>query len=277
MRLVWNHLDAWGTTFIITSTALFVHQAITPHHLLLAGAITLIYWYGFALNDYYDVASDAQDPRKRARNPFIGVATPPILWWGVGCGLVLTVTFASFSWSAVWAVPLPLVVMWAYSAPPLRLKARPGLDVLTHALFVQSFPYWICLFVLGATWSGLDRVLLTLFFCSSLAAQLEQQIRDHAFDRQHEQTFTTRISPLLADGLLRGLSALLVVSGLGAFALGWMPMIIWPYLAAALPIALHRLVRGPTAPRSERLALALAAICVGYTVLVWGAGLARWL
>ena len=46
---------------------------------------------------------------------------------------------------------LSLLVMWTYSGRPFRLKSRPGLDLLTHALFVESYPYMVTLLLLGVT------------------------------------------------------------------------------------------------------------------------------
>jgi hypothetical protein len=74
------------------------------------------------------------------------------------------------------------LVAWAYSAPPLRLKMRPGLDLLTHALFVQTFPYVVSLVLIRARWGLLDWVLLAILFLASLTAQLEQQARDFVVD-----------------------------------------------------------------------------------------------
>jgi 4-hydroxybenzoate polyprenyltransferase len=52
----------------------------------------------------------------------------------------LAIAFGQFGWIGwlLWVVSC--FIAWAYSAPPLRLKMRPGFDLLTHAMFVQTFP-----------------------------------------------------------------------------------------------------------------------------------------
>jgi 4-hydroxybenzoate polyprenyltransferase len=70
--LVLNHIDAWATTAVIVSLVLWQHTTPTTPlvHAVLLLAITATYWYGFALNDYYDAEHDSRAPHKAARNFF---------------------------------------------------------------------------------------------------------------------------------------------------------------------------------------------------------------
>ena len=193
IRLLLNHLDAWGTTLIIATLALLIHDAIDATSLFLLLALTAGYWLAFALNDYFDAPFDRVDPVKAARNVFVrgNVSRKKGMLGLAGVSAFLFFAFAQFGARGYLTLIVSLFIMWGYSAPPLRFKSRPGLDLLIHAVFVETFPYFICLFLIGAEWERLDYVMLLILFLSSLAAQLEQQIRDFDVDVRTGRTFAT--------------------------------------------------------------------------------------
>ena len=67
--------------------------------------------------------------------------------------MVLTITIpiiASF-YFGIWTLLFTIISMFVfyfYTAPPLRFKNKVGIDVLSHALFVNTFPYFFCLVAL---------------------------------------------------------------------------------------------------------------------------------
>ena len=175
-----NHMDAWGTAVVIAVLAIRVHGGSDWKTSLLILGIGSLYWVGFAYNDFHDAPDDALDPTKGSRNFFVNRAVST-RWAGASLGVIslgLILVFGYFGWPALALLVLSLGIMWAYSAPPLRLKNRAGLDLLTHAIFIQSYPYLLVFILLGLTWSRLDTILWTILFLSSLAAQLEQQAGD---------------------------------------------------------------------------------------------------
>ena len=268
--LFFNHMDAWVTSLIAATFALFIHQAVTPRTLLLAGAITIGYWLAFALNDYYDAPYDALDPAKAHRNFFVQVrVSKGQLWLGLLLvGLFLLYVFAQFYPLGLIILVLSFFILWAYSAPPLRLKSRPGLDLMTHAIFVQTYPYLICLILIGATWTQLDYVILILAFLTSLTAQLEQQARDFAIDSETERNFTTMIGLERSIGLGKGLTLLGVVIFFINLLNGTIPLYIGLIFFIGLPAIIHRLFRPPTQPRSERLIKTLIVISFIYILVI---------
>jgi chlorophyll synthase len=89
------------------------------------------------LNDRYDVVSDRASPRKATTPVVTGRLTLHDL-----AGLQTWFTTASLIVAAVVGPVLVagtagvLVLSWAYSAPPLRLKGRPGADIAANAVAV---------------------------------------------------------------------------------------------------------------------------------------------
>jgi 4-hydroxybenzoate polyprenyltransferase len=271
-KLFLNHADAYLLTMIIAGSALVLHEAASPLSLCLVLALVVCYWWGFALNDYYDAPFDSLDEAKGKRNFF--VENPLSLKQITLLSLLLlspvAALFLSFGWRGFVAFCVGIFIMWAYSAPPLRLKTRAGLDLWAHMLFVQSFPYALMLFVLQLPFTALDGVLLLFFLLGSLTAQLEQQIRDYPVDSQQETNFTVRFGIKVSVRLLRALTVAFILLVCAAVYWRILPLWLIPYTLIGLPILLHRFLRDWQAPRSEWLVRLSIISSVIYTGLAWG-------
>lgn len=275
-KLLLSHPDAWGVALVCATLPLLVHDAFSAEALYLVGAVTAAYWLAFALNDYHDATRDAHDPVKAARNIFTQTM-PPLPWLAVGVAATVVVwlpAFVQFGWRGAAVVALGALVMWAYSAPPLRLKSRPVLDLVTHAVFVETFPYWVVWVLVALPRSAADFALLGVLFLASLTAQLEQQLRDYAVDLRTDRTFATTFGRRPTLLLLRGATALLIGATAVLIAVGVIPPAIAPLGVIALPILLRRFGRREWQPAAQRLSYQLAAAAVLYLI---GLLLARWL
>ena len=256
---------------VIATLPLLIHSAIRPGTAVLVLAIGAGYWFAFALNDYFDAPYDGLDRQKAQRNFFaqVPVASWVVTLFSVALLAVLGVVFAQFGpvGRLFWGVSC--FIAWAYSAPPLRLKMRPGLDLITHALFVQTFPYIVCMMLIKARWGLLDWVLLAILFLASLTAQLEQQTRDFVVDVQAGGTFTTRVGVALVLRGLRLATAVCLLIALVAVFNGTIPWFLLPFGVIGLPALLHRFWRQPEAPRSERLVLLSTTLGFLYTGVIF--------
>lgn len=256
-KLFLNHMDAWQVALVVASLPLLIHEAIRLETALLVGAIGVGYWYAFALNDYLDAPFDSLDHQKRSQNFFVLHPVPGhrLIIFSFALLLILAMVYGLFGFPGwlIWGISC--FVAWAYSAPPIRLKNRPGLDLLTHAMFVQTFPYVASMVLIQAAWGLLDAVLVGILFLASLTAQLEQQARDYGVDIQTGGTFTTWVGQ---DRVVRGLrlaTAVCLLLALFSVVNGTIPWYLLPFGLIGLPALLHRFWRQPDAPRSERLVL----------------------
>ncbi len=271
--LFFNHADAWFCTLAIAVGALILHQAMSGRTLLLAAGIAAGYWLAFALNDYYDAPYDALVPEKARRNYFvlrpIGRPAAIALFWGAA--LVISPIFIPYGPRGWFICSVAVAVMWAYSAPPLRLKVRPGIDLLAHAFFVQTFPYAAILFLIEAHWEPFDTGLIVLGLLASATAQLEQQIRDAEIDGRFEQTLTTRIGVERALRLLKLGTAFMICFGLAQVAVGSIPLAVAFLGLLTIPAVIPRFWRRANQPRPERLIRTL--LVIGFLYLI---GLISW-
>lgn len=92
-----------------------------------------VYLYG--INDLFDRDTDQYNPKKGDREVrYRGQRAVPL---AVAASLVLLVPVAAILPRATWGYLLGWAVLaTAYSAPPLRFKARPFLDSLANGLYV---------------------------------------------------------------------------------------------------------------------------------------------
>jgi chlorophyll synthase len=267
-RLLVNHVDAWCVTGFVGATALLAHDALGVAGAWLLFALVVGYWQAFVLNDFFDAPYDRAEPQKARRNFFVHQPrrVPALIAVLAPLELLMAGGFLQYGRRGGALLLLCLFVMWAYSAPPLRLKSRPGLDLLVHGCFVETFPYWTCLYLSQSRWRALDVAVLSLLFLASLTAQLEQQIRDYEIDRRFERTFTTVVGRQRAYRLLQGCTALLILVGCVAVFSGAIPWRYAPFGLIALPVLLHRFLRPPEVGRSAWLSWVSIGVGVIYLV-----------
>ena len=147
--------------------------------------------YAFMINDVEDAIEDAEDPKKKKRNPISnGSLTRQEGWLVANVTLILSLLiFAYIAYtignaSVLIAGAASLLISFLYSWRKVRLKAIPIIDVLTHmymlsgAIFVTSYlaytpnlttPGWIA--------------FISMMFVSGYG-QLDNEIRDFVVDKK---------------------------------------------------------------------------------------------
>ena len=140
--------------------------------------------YAFMINDIEDAPDDARDPDRAARNP---IATGEI---GVRIGYaacrvvaLLTLVMYAFGGLSVFLIgAATLLLSHFYSWRPVRLKAWPVTDVVSHSLMLSGLlllaGYYIYDAQPGIVW--LVAAGATLF---SVYGQLYNQLRDYEMDK----------------------------------------------------------------------------------------------
>ncbi len=143
----------------------------------LVGGFTLV------IDDIYDLDTDRRNPR-RCQIPLVDGrlsmwAVRAVAWLQAGTGLLLagfiSRTFLGLAMlGAFWG--------WAYAAPPLRFKARPGLDVLANAAgvgIVCPLAGWS----LAQPWEDFPWGLALVNALGTAGAYLSTALMDEPYDR----------------------------------------------------------------------------------------------
>jgi chlorophyll synthase len=100
----------------------------------------LIWTAVLTVNDLHDLPSDRRNPRKATAPLVTGELTPADVWhWhvvsAVAAPLVALLAGRAFAVGTL----VVLLLGYLYSVPPVRLKARPGADVVVNAVVVGVF------------------------------------------------------------------------------------------------------------------------------------------
>jgi 4-hydroxybenzoate polyprenyltransferase len=235
----------------------------------------LIWGAVLAQNDLHDLPSDRDNPRK---------GTAPLVTGAISAGR-LRVWYRGIAAAAVGAALFvgPLFVLgvagvlllgWAYSVPPLRLKTRPGWDVAVNALVVGvvspaagwsiTRPPWEFPWQFG---------LIGLLFAA--AVYVPTTVTDLAADSgAGDTTFAVRFGPRFAYRLGIALWA----SGLAvSLSCAWLDVVVprstlTPQLLMA-PVLLGAyavLTRRPTIPRLALLSVLFGVPTAGFALAYIG-------
>ena len=121
---------------------LATRELVPSHHrreLLIATVVMgpVLWASASCANDAADLDGDRMNPRK-AHSPLVrGVLSERAVWSGAGVAALAAVILAltvNVTFTLVTVAALALA--WAYSAPPVRLKTRPGADLAANAVAV---------------------------------------------------------------------------------------------------------------------------------------------
>lgn len=233
----------------------------------------------YGINDVFDHASDAQNPRKGGVE---GALLPPAthratLRWAVGLALPFVVALVVLGSPASWAVlAVSLFAVVAYSVPGLRWKEVPVLDSVTSSIhFVSPAVYGL---VLGAAeWTPALVALLAAFLCWGMASHAFGAVQDVVPDR--EAGIASIATALGARTTVRLAMALWTAAGLLMLLTPWpaslAAIVALPYLVLAAPYWRVSDAASASANRGWRRFLWVNYAC-GFVVtmvcIAWAAG-----
>lgn len=123
---------------VLATHRLIPTVADLPHAVVGAIVAGPLVWVAvLALNDVHDLPGDLRNPRKCTAPLVAGRLTPADARAVTAIAAVLAVLTALLVGTTFAAgTVLMLGLGWAYSAPPLRWKTRPGIDVAVNAVAV---------------------------------------------------------------------------------------------------------------------------------------------
>jgi 4-hydroxybenzoate polyprenyltransferase len=178
--------------FTIPLTILGALLAASPHNIMLdwrlaavIAANILAVAYAFMINDIEDAPDDAVDPERAARNP---ITTGEITrrFGYAACRVVAALTLIMYALGGLHVLGIgiaTLLLSHLYSWRPVRLKAWPITDIVSHSLMLSGLLLLAGYFIYdnspGVVWFVAGGA--TLF---SVYGQLYNQLRDFDMDKQ---------------------------------------------------------------------------------------------
>jgi 4-hydroxybenzoate polyprenyltransferase len=200
----------------------------------------LVVAFAFMINDVEDAPDDALTPAKAARNPISAGRLSPRVGYAASfavafCGLAL---YTTLGWWPLALGGLCLGLGLLYSWRPVRLKAIPGADLISHVLMLAALQF-LCAYTAfqpgGRPWLASCLFVVAI----SMYGQLFNQLRDLDGDRRAGVKHTAaRIGPRAAHWLMiLLLPAALALLGLSVWQ-GSIPLWTMGLAAGLSPVAL---------------------------------------
>ena len=151
------------------------------------GANLLANCMAFMINDIEDADDDARDPKRALRNVVAsGGLSRGAAWIAtIVCGLASLALYAVASGSGLAVLACgtaTLLLAVAYSWRPIRLKAQPGVDVVSHALMLGGL-LLLAAHLAQAPGEGTWVLPVTAVSLISAYGQFHNQIRDFDADK----------------------------------------------------------------------------------------------
>jgi 4-hydroxybenzoate polyprenyltransferase len=176
----WFAISFFG--FLLGISSLDITSYMVPLFFFVVSTFFILA-FTFANNNYYDIDTDKENPRRAHLNV---MASGKI---SKQTGLLLNLIFIViplvlslfFTLEVFVFCALLIFWMWAYSAPPLRLKGRPGLDILWHFNAFLALILWGS-YVAGSV-SVINILVAVSFGVFGCFAQIDNHIHDYPFDK----------------------------------------------------------------------------------------------
>ncbi|HVQ01050.1 MAG TPA: UbiA prenyltransferase family protein [Candidatus Thermoplasmatota archaeon] len=173
--------------FILGITTLTLQAFLLPFGVFLVVSFCCMAFI-FSINNYYDADSDRANPRRMHKNALASgeISNKSAMTINILCVVIPLLILAVFRPIALVAAILLLIWSATYSVPPVRVKGRPGLDIIWH------FFGFLYIVLLGALIAGslselgwLMALSLGVFSC---IGQLANHYDDFEYDKESGTT-----------------------------------------------------------------------------------------
>lgn len=242
----WRQHVPYTLPLVIAGTLLAVNQSDTSldwRLLFVTVANILAMTFAFMINDVVDAPDDALDPIKTKSN----VISQGLLNYQEGYFVAggffffSAILFFLSGWLSFLAGISTLILSYAYSAPPLRLKARPIVDVLSHILMLSSLIILSGYLVYDVSPDKAWWVIVAVTMASAYG-QFYNQLDDFETDKRAKLRNTAMLIGKRNTVFAMILSAVLTVASFGiSIILGIFPTWLgWVLLVTSFTLFLFR-------------------------------------
>lgn len=239
--------------------------------------------YAFMINDIEDAPDDAREANRAARNPVAcGEITPRQGWFVSGFVALLALVF--YGLAGIWPLfigVLTVILCHLYSWKPIRLKAWPVTDILSHSLMLSGLLFLTGYFAYDRTPGPVWLVALAATLIS-VYGQLYNQLRDFEMDKAAGLNNTAIIiGERNAKWMMYGVVALALLLIIYALAVQVIPLWIVAVPLVSVPIlvilarrparreATTRDMRGTVVTDASGAVQAQVLLVANLTLAVW--------
>ncbi len=233
--------------FVVVTTSLGVIAAYGPVDWRLAVILLaneLAVGFAFMINDVEDAADDALDPNKCRRNPVSASLLTPRTAYAASLAVAIlsAMLFALLGRGPFLVGAATLAIAFLYSWRPVRLKAIPFVDLISHALMLAGLQFIASYVTFGAAFGPRFYWPLAMVLAISAYGELYNELRDLEGD---ERAGVTHTASWLGADMARRLATGCALGGVGAgfgslFFVQLVPLWVIGLLALAAAVLLAR-------------------------------------
>jgi 4-hydroxybenzoate polyprenyltransferase len=231
--------------------------------------------YAFMINDIEDAPDDARDPDRAARNPITSGRINVRVGYAA-CRIIGAATLILYALGGVWALAigvLTLALSHLYSWRPVRLKAWPVTDIVSHSLMLSGLLLLAGYFVYheapGIVWFVAAAATLV-----SVYGQLYNQLRDYEMDKAAGLRNTAiLLGEKYTRRVMTGSVVLAALCSLAAILQNAFPLWLGAVVVLGIPVSLlfrtERDMRGGKAADKSGQMQIQAVVVFNLIVTVW--------
>lgn len=203
-------------SFVIAKGYLFSLRDV----LLFWVIIFLFFGFAFSINDCFDTKEDKYHHEKE--NPIVSkkLTFKKGLFFSIGIGILGLSLSLIFGLRIFLLSLLILFLGFFYSAPPLRFKEKPFLDLISHGFFAGAFIFIFALVFFNSNLNNFHYLVAFSIFYLSLLLELRNHLEDYPSDSLANLTTTVCfLGPQKSEKILRYLTIFFPLSFFPIFLL----------------------------------------------------------
>jgi len=169
--------------FILAMSSLNLSEYFVPFLVFVVSTFCMTS-FTFAINNYYDIESDKKNLKKIHFNAMASgrISKQTGVFLNVIFVVIPLVVSFLFKLEVFFFCVILIFWMWMYSSPPLRLKGRPGVDIIWHFIAFFLLIMWGSLIASSITLiNWLVAISVGVFSCM---AQIMNHMGDYEFDKE---------------------------------------------------------------------------------------------
>jgi len=169
--------------FLLSISSLDIYSYLIPIGVFLI-TTGCILSFTFALNNYYDIDSDRNNPKKIHSNALAQgkISKKSGLFFNILFLLIPLIITVVYDHVLFLLCIVLIGWMWIYSSPPLRLKGRPGFDILWHFFAFVLLIIWGSL--LGGSLGLINWLTAVSIGVCCCIGQFLNHLHDYEFDKE---------------------------------------------------------------------------------------------
>jgi len=177
----------WLAYFLIVTFGFLVSKGYAYSLISISAFYLLVFLmlgFGFSINDCFDVESDRLNKLKQNPVAKKEIEFKRAFLFSIFLALSAIALSAFFGLKVFLFCLVLSFLAFSYSSPPLRLKSRPFLDVLSHGLFFGAFLFLLPFLVFSTALKLSHYLLAFSFFYLSAILELRNHLRDYRSDKK---------------------------------------------------------------------------------------------